>query len=283
MVQSRVEYSDMNTDNIQEQIPNIQIRQLTPSQVIELSRSQPDIANHIVQGYKIPESDPRTKEEIVEEEFDHGENRTVIFLAEVEGKIVGSLYFILWRNNPDDKRGGKFRRYLEDNANGLIDLETLQQHEVLACDVGIVIHPDYQGKGIVHELYTKAVDSINPAFVVGQTKTPGAVIARSRILEEIGYSTSYGSSPVSGMEKGVAELITEAYFYSRQDVLVRLKDKSVHYAKTEALQPELNIDYSRIASNIANTFKQIEEADLHRPDGFITFAPLISIKSSLIK
>jgi hypothetical protein len=57
---------------------------------------------------------------------------------------------------------------------------------------------------------------------------------------------------------------------------------SVHYAKTEALQPKLNIDYSRIDSNIAQTFKDIEEADKARPDGFITFSPLVSIKSSLL-
>jgi GNAT superfamily N-acetyltransferase len=269
--------------NTIENIPTVKISRYTPSQIIELSKARPDIADHIIAGYGIPDAHLKSREEIIEEEYSHGENRTIIFLAEVDGQIVGSLYFILWHNSIDDKRGGKFMQYIAENGEGIIDLEALSKYVVLACDVGIVVHPDFQGKGIVNRLYKAGVNTINPAFIVGQTKTPGAVIARSRILEEYGYSTAYGGlSVIDNLLPKLTTLITEAYYFSRQDVLDRIPGKSVHYAQTEALQPEINVNISKLSDNVRQVFENIIYADTDKPEGSVTFAPLVSITKDLI-
>lgn len=267
-----------------EQIPDIKVTSYTFSQIIELSKTRPDIADHIIAGFGIPSSDTRSKEEIIKDEYNHGENRTLIFLAEVEGKVVGSLYFILWRNDVNDKRGGKFLQYLAENASDLIDLDKLKEFKTLACDVGIVIHPDYQGRGVVNQLYSEGVKLAQPAFVVGQTKTPGAVIARSRILEACGYLTSYGGLPVSlEMSLDVAADVADAYYFARKDVAKRIDGRYVHYAETEALQPEIHVDMDRLSPNIRATFENILEFDTNRPNGSITFSPLVSINKKIIK
>ncbi len=265
-----------------EQLPEITIKQYTPSEVTALARLKPEIADHIIAGYGIPQTD-KSKEQIVEEEYDHGENRTAVFLAEINGEVVGSLYFILWRNNQEDKRGGRLLNFLTHNDNGLIDVAKLSKYEMLACDVGIVVHPDFQGKGVAGELYRKGIEAMNPAFLVGQTKTPGAVIARSRVLAVHNYVTSYAGIPVSlNLPNNVAEFLTEAFYYAKHDVIQRVPGKFIHYAKTESLQPEIKVDQTKLNATMRSTFSEIITADLERPEGFITFAPMISVVSDLV-
>lgn len=45
-----------------EQIPDVKVTSYTPSQLIELSKTRPDIADHIIAGFGIPANDTRTKE-----------------------------------------------------------------------------------------------------------------------------------------------------------------------------------------------------------------------------
>lgn len=267
-----------------ELIPNIVIRSYSPSQIVELGKSHPEIADHIIAGYNIPENSTQSKEQIIADEYDHGEERTLIFLAEIDGKVVGSMYFILWINNENDKRGSKFLEFLQNNADDLIDLEELKKIPILACDIGIVVHPDYRGRGVVTHLYTTGVQLVRPAFIVGQTKTPAAVIARNRVLGANGYLSSYGGLPISSnLKDETAGCIANAYYFARQDVAQRVGNTYTHYAKTEALQPEIEVNLSKLEHNIKVTFEAIMIADTDRPEGYITFSPLVSVSRHVLK
>lgn len=266
-----------------EQIDEIKIIDYTPSQLNTVIKSQPEIADHIIAGYGIPYTDTRSRSEIAMDEFSHGEDRTRVYLAEIGGQIVGSLYFILWKNAETDKRGGKFLEYLKINGQDVLNLDLLSKYSVIACDVGIVIDPRFHGKGVVDELYKHALDSVKPAFIVGQTKTPAAIMARSRILHKNGFETCYGGMSVTDISSEAAEVITEAYYYARQDIMVRINGKFIHYAKTEGLQPEIKVDFDRLKNEgLKFVFEEIKKADSNRPEGFITFSTLVSVNADLI-
>ncbi len=266
-----------------ESFPEVKIKIFTPSEIVEAGKRNPSIADHIIDGYGMPVGD-KTKEQVVEEEFDHGENRTVIFLAEVEGRVVGSLYFILWKNDIEDKRGGRLIEFIKSNTSSELDSKKLFSYKVLACDVGIVVHPDFQGKGVAGALYKAGIEYINPALIVGQTKTPGAVIARSRVLATYGYITAYAGIPISvNLTNSLAIYLTEAFYYSKNDVVQRLGTKNIHYAHTEALQPEITVDASKLNNSMREIYSELLGADKTRPEGYITFAPLISLNSNILK
>lgn len=266
-----------------EKIANgVVVRKFTPSELMEFAKNREDIAELLALGFghNIDEVDPT---QLLEDEYDHGEDRTLIYLTEKEGKIVGSLYFILWRNNEKDKRGKPLMEYLKEYGKELIDLDRIQDNQVLAVDIGIVVHPENHGEGVVESMYTEALKAVQPIFLVGQTKTPAAVISRERSLRKKGYETYYGGLPVSGGSDRLGKFTADMYLEIRKDRAVRVGDKGIHYDPADGvLKPDVNVDLTRLPKNVATVFEQIIEADKERPQGKISFGVLVSVNKDFL-
>jgi GNAT superfamily N-acetyltransferase len=231
-------------------------------------------------GHKVEEVDPK---QILEDEYDHGEDRTVIFLAEKEGRIVGSLYFILWRNTEEDKRGKPMMEYLKKHGEGLIDLNKIQDVQVLAGDIGVVVHPKNQGQGVADEMYTEALKTVRPIFLVGQTKTPAAVVSRERSLRKKGYETYYGGLPIHEGNERLGKFTADMYLEIRKDRAIRVGDKGIHYDPADdVLKPGIDVDLTRLPKNVSTVFEQIIEADKTKPKGQISFGVLVSVDKDYI-
>lgn len=267
----------MPEDPIEKGRSGIIVHKFTPSELMEFAKDRKDVVELLALGFghKVEDVDPK---QILEDEYDHGEDRTVIFLAEKEGKIVGSLYFILWRNNETDKRGKPMMDYLREHGNGLIGLSKIRDGQVLAGDIGIVVHPQNQGQGIADEMYTQALKTVKPIFLVGQTKTPAAVVSRERSLRKSGYETYYGGLPVNEGSDRLGKFTTDMYLEIRKDRAKRIGNKGIHYDPADGvLQPTINVDLDRLPKNVATVFGQIIEADKERPAGQISFGVLVSV------
>src|SRR5690606_28733913 len=133
----------------------------------------PELVPLVTDGYGTEVPDPEDRIQKTIEEFDYP-GRAIVFLYRdpEKGIIVGELTAIIWRNTEEDKRGKLLRRDLSDQGIEITDAN-------LAFDVGgVVVNPEYRGRGIAPKLIRSAVEDINPVMVVGQTKSPSAVAAR---------------------------------------------------------------------------------------------------------
>lgn len=173
------------------------IEQLKPSDVLgQITDIDCTLAQLILSGYNLREGG-RSDEALqaVKYEWDHADSRTDVFLAKEEERYIGSLTLISWHDRPDDKRGGLFFPKLRELDPAMAGRMT--SVNPLVCDVaGVVVHPDYRGQGVASKLLDVAINQLSPAIIEGQTKTVGAVMARSK-LDRLGYRTFYGGVEVT--------------------------------------------------------------------------------------
>lgn len=255
------------------------------SEILAFAEKRPDVARLIALGFghDINTINPH---KLVEDQYAHGTGRTSVFIAEGDGKAIGSLDLILWKNDSLDKRGGPLRDYLYTVGHEFLDMEAVREQQILACDVGVVVHPDYRGLSIARSLYQCALLSINPVIFFGQTKTAGAPVSRQRALGDA-YITYYGGLPIDETEHAPADLggfLTDAYYHARADRAVRTSDESgVHYDPgSDVLGHEIDVDLDKLPPNVKTVFKQIKETGRDRPAGHTTFAVLASVNKKFL-
>lgn len=112
----------------------------------------------------------------------------IVYFAKSNGNEVGSLSLKIRPNSGNDQFWNNLQTTMLD----------LTDPSLLACYIhGIVVHPKYRREGIARRLLEKMIEEYSPEVILGQTKSPTAVLVRSKILNQYGYRTFYGFSEVT--------------------------------------------------------------------------------------
>ncbi|MBI2601356.1 hypothetical protein HYW42_05405 [Candidatus Daviesbacteria bacterium] len=139
-----------------------------------------------------------TKEELLEQaEFEYGgdDTRCINYFATSNHQIVGSLCVVRWF--PEEPvRGRYFWQKLQDQ-NPKMAAQVLKDKAYPLCFAGLVTHPLYWRRGIARFLINTVVEEWQPFGVLGQSKSPALVAARSDTLAELDYRTFFGFQEVT--------------------------------------------------------------------------------------
>ncbi len=144
---------------------------------------------------------------------------------------------------------------------------------------GIVILPQYQGLGLGQQLLTQMVEKLKPALIMGGTKTPSAVLARSRSLEKLGYRSFYGLAEVTPSQPQASTRIhfpfAKAHWATRS-----VTAEGIYLKSPDILRPDVP-NVSKVPSFIAEAFRPVIEAQLSVGDTQTAVTTLLSIHSSV--
>lgn len=261
----------------------MRIEQAKPSDILaKIEQGDRSISELILKGYDLKINAQNNPVEAIEFEYNYTDKRGKVFLAiEESGDVVGTLTLLLWRDEPTDKRGHEFFSQLRVIDSAMA--ERLADFNPLICDVaGVVVKPDYRGQGIAQKLLIEAISALNPALIIGQTKTIGAVIARSK-LDKYGYRTFYGehevtfSNPRGKSNKHLS--LYQAYCSARG--ITNLSDGFVH-EYTGGIAPTVP-DVNGFPDHIAESFQPVVKAqNLMGSDGGTAMAVLMSVRNEVV-
>lgn len=112
----------------------------------------------------------------------------IVYMAKVDDVEVASLSINTYYNTPESI----FWKTIRSKRANLSDSNLLAVYIQ-----GIVVHPSFRNNKIASRLLGIMADFYQPSVVLGQTKTPEAVAARSNTLVNFGYRTFYGFTDVT--------------------------------------------------------------------------------------
>jgi len=147
---------------------------------------------------------------------------------------------------------------------------------------GIVVLPELQGRGIGKLLYKEASKSPDVEIIAGSTKSPAAVIARSKGTAKSGMKTFYGYSEVTsptcyGISKDHLRFL-EAYLANKEDIY---PSGPIVLKSTDILLPDIP-DLSKSPINIREAFTPVVLRQMELGKSKTAAMPLISIKEDVI-
>lgn len=263
----------------------VEILSVTPEEALADVRTlSSKLRDLIVGGYNLTEEEKADPVAAAEFEYQYPNERAQIFIAREGEEILGSLTLILWKDSPDDKRGKDFWPELA-RLNPHI-AERARQSRALACDVGgIVTSSAARGKGIGYQLLSHAVSLLHPGVIVGQTKTVEAVTLRRKLVKE-GYRTFYGESEVTPENfhehTRDHEDLLRAYLYATDVEISQLQPEGVTYVYDGGIAATVP-DVSQFPQEIQIAFKPVITAQQRVGEANTIMAPLLSVKSELLK
>src|SRR5882757_5209338 len=171
----------------------IEVAELSPSRARAIAERDPNLRYIVANGYDKRQGYEEFTYPSIINEYNYRDDEATIFLAREDGATVGSLTLVRWSELYRYRDGRDFwenLRELNPDFSG-----QLSEEQTFAFNVGgIVVHPEARGQGIGKAMYEQAIDIYNPALIVGQTKTPGAVMLRSTFPK---YRTFYGDVEVT--------------------------------------------------------------------------------------
>lgn len=257
----------------------LEIFEYRPSDMREIAHADKTLQDLILHGYDMTEERRSNAGEAVDQEFNYPNRRGTVFLARQDDKAVGVLTLLFWRDAEKDKRGKRFWPKIRE-----LDPEFPTPAEIegmVACDVaGVVTDPSIRGNGIGKHLYAMATDSHNLGIIVGQTKTPGAVMLRSTLP---GYRTFYGDAEVTRThpqpQTAEHQALMRAYLHAREQVMVSGETTVFEYVGRIAPTVPDVAGYPEI---IQGAFAPVIRAQ-KRYSECTVMSGLISVKSHLLK
>jgi GNAT superfamily N-acetyltransferase len=237
----------------------------------------------IIGGYNLSAEEQEDPIKAAEYEYDHADERSCVFVVKEGDEVLGSLTFLLWPNIPGDKRGGRFWPELRRLHPELVEKASAINN--LACDVaGIVIDPKARGKKLGYSLYQHAIAALNPAIIVGQTRTVEAVLLR-RKLEDNNFRTFYEYSEVTPSSPQeftrVHESVLLAYLHTMEIEIKDLENEGAVYQYDGGLAATIP-DATHAPSIIQSAFKPLIKAQQRIGESTPVMAPLLSIRKELL-
>jgi GNAT superfamily N-acetyltransferase len=248
----------------------IKINEYTPSEMREHVSRDADARGLILSGYDFTEAalkEPTT----ATLEFSMPDERGTVYVAQHEGRAVGSLSVVIW--TPEANEGRSFWSRLQelDPTHG----QRAAEINPLAVNVwGMVVHPDMRKQGIGRQLYQRMVDDLNPSVIVGKTRTPGAVAARSRLSA---YRTFYGTYETTDETSAGLTRVHVPVVQAYHKALDRVADRqtltfTVENSDLVPTPPQL----AGYPEHIRRAFVPVREAQARNPL-IPVMAPLVSI------
>lgn len=146
---------------------------------------------------------------------------------------------------------------------------------------GIVVLPEYKGKGLGKKLYKEAAKNAGVDIISGSTKTPSAVLARANGVAEHGMRTFYGPYEVTspsrnGMIGDHLEFLA-AYLANKE----KFPGEVVIFRSTDILLPDVP-DLSDFPDHIKHAFEPVVTRQKEVGDAKTAVMPLLSIKEGLL-
>lgn len=228
----------------------------------------------VLSGYDLSDQERADPIRAASKEYDYPDERAVVFVAKEGEEAIGSLTLILWKDSDQDKRGSKFWPKLRERVS-------VRPGEI-TCDVGgIVVNPIHRGKSIGRLLYQKALTELDPAVIVGQTKTAGAVMLRSKLE---GYRTTYGETEVTDKTSQSAKPTNfkpflDAYLFARD--IEKLLEEGIVYVYKGGIASTLP-NVVGYPTRIQEAFGPVIRAQGRLGDSATVMAPLISVREDLL-
>jgi len=254
--------------------------------------SFPEISTLIGQGYGT-EVDPADLQQAAIDEYNFPGRASAFIHLNESGKVDGSLSAIRWMNTDSDKRGRLLREFL--TLNGFrSSMDGLSPDSVLAYDVGgIVVAPDSRGKGIARELIHASIEELDPTFVIGQTKNPSAVIARSKALAELGYVSVYGGQVIRPrdtyaplIEEKIGMLLNEAFYHSRAGAFNRRGQNNVTHLVDPHLVPLSEVSTEEITDprlkKALEAVNVTQREAIDMSEKLVAFSPFVAVKKEFL-
>ncbi|MEP7166579.1 MAG: GNAT family N-acetyltransferase [Candidatus Woesebacteria bacterium] len=253
----------------------------------------PELIRLVSEGYGKVIRGEKTREKKTIQEFDYpGRAKIYLYKDGNTNDIIGYFTAIIWKNEDNDKRGGYLRSHFREHKVKVNDRN-------LAFDVGgIVIDPRFRGQGIGPSLIRYATDDINPVMVVGQTKNPAAIFARTKALSDK-YILVWGgkviSEPNLDFSDQVAQFATESFYKARQiyytkeltkdasELLQSRYGKAVH-ASPQELVPFDKVDLSTVPYSLQPAFSEINavQDELNAKNiKMVAWSPLVAVRKDV--
>lgn len=257
-----------------------------------ISRFDPkDLGDDVFHGLKITklfregancEGDPL---DVISEAADQMRGKdTVNYFAISQEKAVGLLSVEQW--TPDGSKSSKeFWETLL--GSGPKVYERALSFSPLAMHVTmIVILPDFRGYGVAQRLFRFAVGNQTPSFVLGGSKRPEAVRARTNALAMSGYRTFYGTSEVTPHKQKdqpvvhipVMNAFAKAIgLYDGMD-----EEEGIYVTEPSYILPTTKPDVSNFPDYIRRNFEKIIAVQETLGDSKTALKFLISVKEELL-
>jgi len=259
----------------------VEISRHTPSEAnAEYNRPESGLSRLYETGYKTREAAPGEPKKATVE-FQYEDDKAVVFIAREGETPLGSLTLVLWRDDPNQARSGRFWPRLRELRPQMVQqLETQGLH--VYGTGGIVTLPEAQGKGVGMQLLQRAIQELGPGIIIGQTKTVAAVALR-RKSEQQGFRTFYGRTEITpGHEQAVTqdhEAVLEAYKFARNTEF--LSEGAVYRSETSMTSEVPNVEKAPPIVQIA--FEPLIKAQTRIGDEQTVMSPLMSIRRDLLE
>jgi len=264
----------------------VYVQQATPIEV----RRRLEYDNHLVRlasNYdfrdKIVPTSAHAALEFAKQEYPN-DPRDTVFLAHDANTVVGSLVLTSWQENHLDKRGQAFFPILNTHLRKDRDFrKKLSQFQNPVFDVrGVVISPEYRGKGVGKKLFLTAMETLNPAILGGQTRNPAAVLLRATLP---GYRTFFAGKEVTigreNLDHGseIARGILISYAFASD---IELNNRYFHIDKRPALAAN-RVDTSTLPEELKGPFFQLNLLQMQIGSSRTVMGHVFSIHESLCR
>lgn len=213
------------------------------------------------------------------DEYGGEDHRRQVYLAFENKTLVGSVTFGLWTQD-EAKRGVAFWESLPDAIRA-----RAQEISPLAVDmVGIVVLPQFRGRGIGGALLEHGVSELQPSIVIGETRSHQQVRSRADVLEKLGFRTFFGHGEITPGR----ETPHSADYRPFQNAYLVAKGKSLEpeggVLRTSVdILPPITPDGPTKPGIIKDLFRGIIEEQRRANGSYTVVKPLISVRSGVLE
>lgn len=262
--------------NETENTGEIRVASFSPGELDNEKIIQLELKNHVL-AYGLS-NDPEYLERRVKELYQSDDKYRQIFLAFIGDKPVGSLIIKRYPITTDDEYANRFWERLQQLYPAMAEASRIYSPNAYHI-AGISVLPEYRNSAIAKHLMIAAFSRVKPSFVMGGTKRPEQVVARSSTMGTLGYRTFYGTHEVTpGISSDSTDKhkpVLDAYLFSLQ------KEEPFYFSanlplglpNVESFDPQIQKAFGPINDRI--------KAGAEGPHGAL-IQPLISIKKELL-
>jgi hypothetical protein len=198
----------------------------------------------VMTGYGFVGDDNEARSQV---EFEYGGEHQLVYFVKVDGVEVGSL--VMSDMSPQSKREDAIKLW-QGLPVAVADKVKALSSKIFGVG-GVVVRPEYKGKklenglSVVKALYQKFAEEQQPAWVVGSTKSPQAILSRANTLADYGLQTFYGYHEVTPPNKRSKSVDSAIYrellfgYWLAKGRMSEVNQNGVYFASTDILLPDV--------------------------------------------
>lgn len=151
----------------------------------------------LIQGYDLIARERDNPRESAMLEYDAPDETTDVYLVWERRRLIGSLALqtLVSVSSYYDERSRLFWQEFRRQDHTLAE-RIHRSRGAVHMVAGIIVNPSQRGRGIATKMYEVALEREQPVAIVGQTKTPAAVMTRRKLWDH-GFLTYFGSARIT--------------------------------------------------------------------------------------